>query len=66
VVGGQPPDTGRLLQVAVFADGVLVDQPDLAAVRRHHESARAELPPAARAIAEGDAALVATPREATT
>jgi nicotinate phosphoribosyltransferase len=66
VVQGEEPGAGRPLQAAVFRAGSLVDQPDLAAVRRHHESARAELPPAALAIAEGDAALVATPREATT
>jgi nicotinate phosphoribosyltransferase len=49
----------RLLQHTFVVDGLTVDVPSLAAGRDHHARVLAELPPAQRALAPGEAFLVA-------
>ncbi|MGN6243915.1 MAG: nicotinate phosphoribosyltransferase [Motilibacteraceae bacterium] len=55
---GAPP--GRPLQVAAVRGGEVVHAPSLAEVRDFHARVRAELPPAALEVADGDPALVAS------
>jgi len=51
-----PAADERPLQVPVLVDGELVHDPDLATIRAHHRSARAELPDQARALEPGEPA----------
>ena len=54
--GQSPSADERPLQVPVLVDGELVHDPDLATIRAHHRSARAELPDHARQLAAGEPA----------
>jgi nicotinate phosphoribosyltransferase len=51
---------GRRLQVRVVHDGAVAPMPTLDEVRAHHLAARAELPPHALAVSNGEPALSAT------
>ena len=51
-----PSADERPLQVPVLVDGELVHDPDLATIRAHHGSARAELPDHARDLQPGEPA----------
>lgn len=53
------PGLGRPLQVTVLDDGLVVHDPSLDDIRSHHCQVRAELPPAARAVSNGNPFLAA-------
>jgi nicotinate phosphoribosyltransferase len=53
------PPPGRELQVKALRDGVVTHAPSLDEVRAHHLAARAELPPSALAVTNGEPAMTA-------